>query len=837
MFKIIIILLLSIPIFQYRVFWFLVDVIGIGYAYVVDQFLPLISTSVVAFVVIKKYAPISVVKKYIAIHRTPILLIVVTTLVVHGLMLGNYFMGEEPNTILFSINNDDREKFVSGILRGYHYGTYVLSYQLFFTKAALYNVVALVLYIFTAIMLYVFLNLLFNKKVIPALIGTLFFVTTPAYMDMFFWQSNVSGMPIALSAGILSLIFLYVYQKNNKFLYYVISIMFYLSMLKIGFVRLHAFIALPLYMCFLPLSLRFSRPDLKRFVLLALPFLGILLSYLLTVFILPDHVIERFFPALFPGSGYSGPAITVRGATLNTENYLAVLSMFVAYLFIPSKFVENYYPYIIKFFPTRDISLTFLFGALSIIMLAITGIIALRYIRQIWGRLTIFALLIIFAHLVFTPLLIQGYGNLVLMDDRFSNTGPSNGPGIRYVFVSAMGLSLLVGVMAYGILVKSRKYRVAFFTFMFLLFGYYTYLNITSYVSALKNIHPGQSRVADSVFSMVPKDGNNKLLYSTNPKYNTVEAKIGDWLHAFYKLDELTYTNSLEDVRKNIASGMYQKNDFYAFYNNTITQSFKDVSTLARSELFENRINEETIQIAQNTDLTTSFIGTENSSFPFVLKRGIYSSREFNLRLLSTRELSISIHKTELSKRYPYVDAFVVENDKTWRGSLFPMGIWDMLKNKPVFVNINQLNLALSVSSLKKTIDKLSFESRIKIARDLKHREISKDDPDIIISDVEKINKHYVDNKLILNSFLEIPSFNSLALVYACAEDEDWEKQQKSSETIGGMWYVKEFPLNNNKPDEEISTSFTCFGSTLRKLILIGPPTPSKIIIDNISLH
>ncbi len=820
MIQIILILLLSVPIFQYRIYWLLVDIVGVGYAYFIDQFLPLIATSIAAFVVIKKYVPISAVKKYVAVQVIPILIIVITSLVVHGWILGNYFMGEEPTTILLQILNTHGEALVGGILRGYHYGIYVLSYQLFYTKAVLYNGVALGLYILTAIILYIFLNLLLSKKVIPALVGTLFFVTTPAYMDMFFWQSNFSGMPIALSAGIVSLIFLlhsnkldlFFYQKTSKFLYYVLSLMFYLSMLKIGFVRLHAFIALPLYMCLFPaMSLRFRRPDIKRFALSALPFLCIFLSFLLTVFILPGHVFEK--------------GITVRGATLNTEGYLVVLSMLVAYLFIPSQVAESYYPYIKEFllkhmFIPTSISLTLFFGVFGIGVLVITGLIALRYIRQSWGRLVIFAILTIFAHLVLTPLFLQGYNDPTAVDQRFSNTGVSNGPGIRYVFVSAMGLSLLVAVMTHWVVAKHRKYMGAFLVLMFSLLVYYSYLNRVSYISALKNINPTASAVPNSIFAMVPKDGKKKLLYSANPERNTIDGNIGDWLHAFYKIGELEYVNSLENVRERIVSGIYEKNNFYAFYNNPLTQTFKDVSELARQELYDNRIDQDTTQLIRAVNLTTSYTETDNHIFPLVLNRGIYSSEDFSQRILSPRKFSILIQKRLLPVRYPYVDGY---EPKENHQDPFALSIWDTMENKPLFVSIKSLDGALVVKSLRnQTINKLPSESRLNLARVMK---------DQAMSDIEKINKHYIDSQEILNTFLKSPSFNSLALVYACAEDVDWDKQKKSPLAIGGIWYVKEFPLNNNKVNEEILTPFTCFGSKLRQIILVGPPIPSEIII------
>ena len=145
--------------------------------------------------------------------------------------------------------------------------------------------------------------------------------------------------------------------------------------------------------------------------------------------------------------------------------------------------------------------------------------------------------------------------------------------------------------------------------------------------------------------------------------------------------------------------------------------------------------------------------------------------------------------------------------------------------------------MPFSIKSLdNKTIDKLSAKSRIKIARELLNRETSKNEKKIVLSDIEQVNKYYIDSPEILNIFLKSPSFNSLALVYACAEDTDWEKQKKTEEIIRGIWYVKEFPLNNDLVNEQLSTPLTCFGSVLRKIILIGPPYPVEIKIENISL-
>ncbi len=810
---VIFILLLSVPIFQNWVYWFLVEGLGIGFAYSIDQFLPLIVTSIVAFIVTKKYIPKVEVKKYLSTNAIPILIIIITTLVVHGWVLGNYFFGEEPNSVLRPVNIGEVETPVN-YLRGWHLGIYLLSFELFYTNVLLYNIVSLTLYIFTAVILYIFLNFLFNKRIMPALVGTLLFVTTPAYMDMFSWQINASGMPIALSAGILCLIFLLTYQKTRKVFYFFLSLMFYLSMLKISFIRMHAFIALPLYMCLLPnLSGSFRRPDFKKFVLSALPFLSIFLSYLLMVFLLPTHIFEKLS---------QGKMITSIGLKqISSAGYLETLSMMISYLFIPSETAGLYYPkiglFLNKFTPGYQ-SITFILGLFIIVILFILVFLAIRKIRKDYGRLVLFSLIAIFANVVLTPIFIQSYGNIAGMDQRFSLTNPGNGPGLRYVFVSSFGLTMLVAAITYWIATKQKKYLVAFLIPIFLLFVYYGYLNVISHTNALKDIHPKQSAIPNNVFSMVPKDGKKKLLYSANPAKNAIDLNIGDWIHAFYELEELTYINSLDDVREKIENGEYEKNNFYAFYNNTFTQTFEDLSQLAKNEFYD-KVTYEKIQLVQNVNLTTSFTETDNPTFPLILKRGILTFEDFNKRILSPRKLSLSVHKRELPVRFPYIDAL--------RESPFPMEILDMLENKPFIVE-QELSLALSVPSLNnRTINSLSSESRMKVAKSLKVGEMS---------DVEKVNKHYIDSQEILNIFLDNPSFNSLALVYACAEDVDWEMQKKSNNVIPGIWYVKELPLNSKWANEQLTSSLTCFGSILRQIVLIGPPVPSEITLQDVSL-
>ena len=830
---VLLILLLSIPIFQSSVYRFLVYKIGIGFAYSIDQFLPLVVTCLVAFIAIRKQTSIRIVKRYVSSNAMPLLVIILTALIVHGWVLGNYFFGEEPNAVLRPVNIGEVENPLD--LRGYHLGMYILSYELFYTHVIFYNIVALLFYILTTIILYIFLNYLFNQKISPALVGTLFFVITPAYMDIFSWHLHFLGMPIALSVGLLCLISLLAYQKNSKPYFYLLSLMFYLSMLKISFARLHGFIALPLFMCLFPLlsSTHFYKSDIKRFALLVLPYVCILSIYLLIVFLLPDHIFLKLFPSLFPGSEYAGADITLTRKVVSFDGYWVILSLLIAYLFIPSRVAEVYYPKLKEFlqefpFIPTDISLTFFFGTLIIIILSIAGFVALKNIKKTWGRLTAFSLIVLFANLVFIPLLIQGYSDITQLDQRIASTSPGNGPGIRYVFVSSMGLAMFIAAVTF-LVSKHRKSTLIFLVPIFALITYYSYLNISSHLDGLKGIHPAQSAVPNSVFSMVPRDGYKKILYSANPAENAIDKKIGGWLYAFYKPDELLYTKSLEEVKKLISSGKHEKSNFYAFYNNTQTQTFKDVSQLAKNEFFDNKVSQETTKLIQGTNLNTSFIETKNPFLPFVLKRGVYISESFNQQLLSPRQLSISVEKSMLPIKFPYVDGNILGKDYQ---DLFPRSVWDSLNSRPLDFSVKQINLAFTVKSLNNyLITELSSESRIKVAKEFVNREVTNKE-EIIMSDLEKVNKHYIDSQEILNVFLDSPSFNSLALLYVCAEDVDFEKQKMSSQMIGGIWYSREFPLKNDLQNEELFTPITCYGSKLRQIILIGPPIPSEIMID-----
>src|SRR5258706_936020 len=208
------ILITSFTLFSFssQIYWLFVNKIGIGAAYVLDQFFPLlISLGTMYYFHTRSLIHLPL-RKLWQMHKLQIITITVSILVVHGLILGYYFFGEEPTSILEEGLSPGSTKLVA-LLRGYHWGTYIVSFILFGTHAWLYNVFILFLFIAAAILLYFFLYVLFNDT-ISSLIGVLFFVTTPSYLDTFNWQANISGMSLALCVCLFSLCILIRFQKT-----------------------------------------------------------------------------------------------------------------------------------------------------------------------------------------------------------------------------------------------------------------------------------------------------------------------------------------------------------------------------------------------------------------------------------------------------------------------------------------------------------------------------------------------------------------------------------------------------------------------------------------------
>lgn len=820
-------------------FRLLLFIFPLGWAYVVDQLLPAIAVVFLAWFTFKRYVPKVDILSFLRTHIKVLITLVIATLVVRGWILEGYFYGEELRSIIEPVVDGDLEHLISPAWRGWHLGLYVGSFLLFGHNTLPLNTVSLILYLLCILSLYLLLFLLF-KKTLPAFVAVLFYITTPVYQNFFNWQAHVSGTSLALFLGILSLIFLLFFQKNSKKMIYIVSILLFAVSIKISLARMFGFVALPVFLSFFPkLSLTKS---LKSSVLQAAPFILLWLSVFLFEYLLPQIFYREYnamFGIYFPESVTLEP-LSVRRSPLNFQGYHITLAAFTTALFLPTQMAAELYPFLkgklFTMFSTIDISITFAVGLIAQIMLIILGVFAATRIKKGVCILIIFALVFIFTNMFyFPPTLGSVYTDLKSLDDTFISADTSSGPGLRYLFVPTVGLAILLGLLVDHFNSTKRNSRFLLSVLLVAIFTVSGFLSIKSYRNMLQDAL-AQKILPNHIFSMVPQGNEMKLLFSTNPAINKIDDKLTkkqSWLYSFY-WGRIIYLKNVQDVREAIADKNISRENFYAFYNDPHTQAFKDVSTLARSELYDGVVEQGTILLGKEINLTTSFTTTDDPSFPRILNRGIYISDELSQRILAARWLSIFLQKKKLPAKYPYMDGFVVE-----KGSLvvFPLGVLDMLKNKPFQVSVKQVTLALSIKSLDNSlINTLSSKQRIEIAKEMIKNETIEDETVITVSDVEQINKHYIDSQEILNTFLDGPSFNSLALVYACAEDSDWEKQKKSPEMLGVIWYAKEFPLNKNQGSQKLSMPFTCFGSVLRKIILIGPPIPSEITIRNISL-
>ena len=65
-----------------------------------------------------------------------------------------------------------------------------------------------------------------------------------------------------------------------------------------------------------------------------------------------------------------------------------------------------------------------------------------------------------------------------------------------------------------------------------------------------------------------------------------------------------------------------------------------------------------------------------------------------------------------------------------------------------------------------------------------------------------------------------------LTIFYACAEDSDWKRQTESADAlVPGVWNRMILSMEDIS---DITVPINCYGSLLRKIIIIGPPYPSS---------
>ena len=75
----------------------------------------------------------------------------------------------------------------------------------------------------------------------------------------------------------------------------------------------------------------------------------------------------------------------------------------------------------------------------------------------------------------------------------------------------------------------------------------------------------------------------------------------------------------------------------------------------------------------------------------------------------------------------------------------------------------------------------------------------------------------------------------SICVMSTCA---DWEKQKSDNRRLlPGIWNVELFQVNNDGINEILNVPVNCFGSSLRKVIVFGPPYPSEMKLEHAAIE
>lgn len=96
----------------------------------------------------------------------------------------------------------------------------------------------------------------------------------------------------------------------------------------------------------------------------------------------------------------------------------------------------------------------------------------------------------------------------------------------------------------------------------------------------------------------------------------------------------------------------------------------------------------------------------------------------------------------------------------------------------------------------------------------------------------------HIDNQDEYTAAVNLASSNTITLLYACAENTDWQQQQRmKDELIPQIWKENTFTFNPTAQQINYSSPINCDGSVLRQLILLGPPYTAFIDLKNVTLH
>lgn len=708
------IIILAVAFFSFRYFIerLLFPIAGMGWAYLVDQTTPLFIAIAASFLFLKRKTNLKTIHTKLKSHYRLLCLIFVTAFVTHLGILYYFFWAEEVNYILNPITQNTPFQFHqwgSSSMRGYFIASYAFLYLMFGLHAWVYPLFSIIYFAISTLFVYWFFYLLTNKKLV-ATVASLFFATTPAYLDMFSWHTTAHAPTLIL--GLVSFILLLHYKKSGFFAYYILSVIFFFSAIKMGFIRSAGFTFIPALLLLLPLYKKRIKQRLLSAIAHWLPYIMITLYFVTLEFIHQElvnlaQVVEK--------AGNLTPLLNFFTEYRGVESSLLLpkLLYFTVYLFIPSGLVAEILPFFRTTFPETSMVLSL--GILIFLGILCTLVIVLRskHTKERW--LVIFALGFVILNMLHN---IIGYqassgfnlektGSAVFMDRLFSRESIGYGPGSRYIFISTVGISLLFALFIAWLLRRGGKLAVVAVLFAIGVIGGNTYFTVRAQVQNFKGMTLYRSLI-DNIFRLVPRDGKPKLLFSANPESNSLDRKFGgwEWLHGFYRKDELLYTTNPQEVRELIKNGKYTRENIYAFYHNRHTLAFTDISNEARNHFFSNSENASQgvpIEFSQRRGRSTErYI---EKIITTLLERAVIESPELDKRLMTHQYLRFKLKMQKIvNLSFPFSDTIFIEKEQGYSYN-FPLELWERVALPP-YVTDNATGL------LKDTYDSPKLKQR-----------------------------------------------------------------------------------------------------------------------------
>ncbi|MBI5449571.1 hypothetical protein HY948_04650 [Candidatus Gottesmanbacteria bacterium] len=740
----------SIMSFNAGLYVWLESRIGVGWSYVIDQSLPM----VIAVIFLLQSNLVRPIARTISQHKIQIGILLTAGVIAHGLILRYYFFAEDSSSILTPVTNGAAGFPFHYIINGYPFASFVLSYLLFGTNAWFYNIVSLFWFIFAAVSLYFLVFVISNKKSI-ALLSSLYFATTPVFLDVFSWQANAQGMPLVLGLHILSFIFLYRYSQKRASIYYLLSLLFFIASVKMGFVRIAGLV-------FGLFAILWMPAKRKRSIIMRLgESFGIGLVWLGFIGI---RLIPGGWSAVL--EGVLKKSNVVVASPFRWDIYSERLAYYMAQLVMPNAigafpsmrmwigslvlnpFIEQYLIYGI--------------GLVSLIGFIIIGFLALfRLKNQHWvTKILVFSVVLILSSMFYVPLYITTKSDLLFFPFYFSRITPPYGPGARYVFAAAVGVSTLFGVGLYWLWGKKGIVfgRVGWIVTLVVLMGN-SMVSIQGHRGIVEGISNKERALIDKFFAMVPRDGKPKLIYSVNPVRNALDVNVAGWrwLYGFYRTDELFYSNDVREIRNLIESGIYTKDRFFAFYANPETSVFANISGMARRIFFEKENSIPVPIVFEEAVSETEFTKIDTNGTLYLAKRPMLTSREIGERLLLPTMLEISLGQNILPDvQFPFSDAVIIPKE-----ARVPGQFWWMIKEyAPIAArSIQEILSSFTVLSFQdRLLGEINLDDRIQINRAIQKVDLIRQGIRASVSGLDETDARVRAQSLIDGVFVSDPS-------------------------------------------------------------------------------